>query len=77
VSFPAIPALVGLSIVTVQLMGSDERNATASALTEAAREIIALADSEQRDLSEFEAGRVDAFLDVAEVMRAVERLLAA
>jgi hypothetical protein len=52
-------------------------NATASALTEAAREIIAHADSEHRDLSEFEAGRIDALLDVAEVFRAVERLQAA
>jgi hypothetical protein len=52
-------------------------HATAVALTEAACEIIAQADYQQRDLSDFEAGRVDALLDVAEVMRTVERLQAA
>jgi hypothetical protein len=43
---------------------------TADALLGVAREIIARAEQQHRDLSDFEAGRVDALVDIAGIIRA-------
>ena len=42
--------------------------ATATALEEIALEIVDRAEREHRELSDFEAGRVDAFLDIAQIV---------
>ena len=49
----------------------------AAVLSASANAIIDHAEHQRRDLSDFEAGRVDALLDIAEAFRAVERLQAA
>jgi hypothetical protein len=48
-------------------------NATANALVEIVHQIITSAEQQRRELTDFEAGRVDALLDVASVLRTTER----
>lgn len=45
----------------------------AYALTEEARHLIDSAERQGRDLADFEAGRVDALLDIAERLTEVDR----